>query len=130
METQKKNIKLGVVVRTNAKQPEPPVTEVSGATSADGVSKAPPGRKTRLGRSKMKWTHQSNIILWECYIRSEPLVRGYMDRMYDIWTGLGMNGEVSAQRLAVQVRNIKAKNMLSELEREEVMRKVYPSNDN
>ena len=84
MKSIKRKTKLGVVVPDEAKQSEPPVPEVNDATSEDGVSKVSK-IDCRLGKSKMKWTHQNNKILWDCYIRSEPLMRGYMQRMYDLW---------------------------------------------
>ena len=40
--------------------------------------------------------------------------------MHQLWVEKGMR-ELSSQRSAVQVRNIKSKNILSKVEREEVM---------
>ena len=44
----------------------------------------------------------------------------YMERIQQLWVNKGMR-ELSSQRLTVQVRNIKSKNILSKVEREEVM---------
>ena len=43
-----------------------------------------------------------------------------MERIQQLWVDKGMR-ELSSQRLTVQVRNIKSKNILSKVEREEVM---------
>ena len=109
--------KLGTVVHTNAKQSEPPGPEVQGNPSEAGVSNLL--KKSRLGRLKFKWSHSENRMLWKCYVESNPAQKGYMNRLYDLWKNNEMR-ELSAQRLSVQVRNIKSKNILSTVEREEI----------
>ena len=90
-----------------------------GDYSGAGASKSP--KLNSLGKRKSKWTHNKNKILWECLIKSiTPLPTGYIKRMHQLWVGKGMR-ELSSQRSAVQVRNIKSKNILSKVEREEVM---------
>ena len=88
-------------------------------TSGDEASKSP--KLSRLGKRTSKWSHNKNMILWQCYIKSiTPVPTGSMKRMHQLWVAKEMR-ELSSQRLAVQVRNIKRKNVLSRVERKEVM---------
>ena len=34
---------------------------------------------------KRKWTSQENKIVIECYLLSEPKIRGYRNRMLSLW---------------------------------------------
>ena len=65
--------------------------------------------------------------MFECYIRSEPERRGYRKRMLDLWVARNTNdelNEVSEQRLADQVRQIKIKKWLENVEQEEIALRV------
>ena len=96
-----------------------PRSRMFGDYSGAGPSKSP--KLNRLGKRKSKWTHNKNKIPWECLIKSiTPLPTGYIKRMHQLWVEKRMR-ELFSQRLAVQVRNIKSKNILSKVEREEVM---------
>ena len=55
----------------------------------------------------------------ECYILSEPERRGYLDRMREIWLQKGLF-EITKQRLGDQVRQIKKKGWLTDVEIEEI----------
>ena len=75
-------------------------------------------RQKRLG-----WSKEDNRRLFECYIRSEPERRGYRKRMQDLWIARNTNedlNKVSEQRLADQVRQIKIKKWLENVEQEEI----------
>ena len=37
-----------------------------------------------------KWSSQENKIVMECYLFSEPKVRGYRKRMLSLWLNKGM----------------------------------------
>ena len=37
-----------------------------------------------------KWYSQENKIVMECYLLSEPKVRGYRNRMLSLWLNKGM----------------------------------------
>ena len=79
-------------------------------------------RHKRLG-----WSTEDNRQLFECYIRSEPERRGYRKRMLDLWVDRNTNdelNEVSEQRLADQVRQIKIKKWLENVEQEEIALRV------
>ena len=51
---------------------------------------------------KMTWNKETNRAVMECYLRIEPVRRGYRKRMLEIWKGKSMV-VVSEQRLADQV---------------------------
>ena len=57
----------------------------------------------------------------ECFIRSKPENRGYRRRMISIWQDRGMF-EISEQRLADQVKQIKHNQWLTKVEVEEMSR--------
>ena len=79
-------------------------------------------RQKRLG-----WTKEDNRLLFECYIRSEPERRGYRKRMLELWIARNTNEElnkVTEQRLADQVRQIKIKKWLENVEQEEITLKI------
>ena len=93
-------------------------------TSGAGASKSP--KSSRLGKGKSKWSYKENTILWECYIKCiTPFPTGYM-RIHQLWVQQKRMG-LSSQRLAVQIRNIKSKIILSRVKREEVI--AYVSNE-
>ena len=78
-------------------------------------------RRKRGG--KIDWSDLNGTVM-ECYILSEPERRGYMDRMREIWLQKGMF-EVTKQRLGDQVRQIKKKGWLTDVEIEEIKRKAH-----
>ena len=39
---------------------------------------------------RRKWTSQENKIVMECYLLSEPKIRGYRKRMLSLWQQKGM----------------------------------------
>ena len=39
---------------------------------------------------RRKWTSQENKIVMECYLLSEPKIRGYRKRMLSLWLQKGM----------------------------------------
>lgn len=71
----------------------------------------------------MKWDKEVNRIVMECWVRSEPGVRGYRQRMKRIWDERGVF-EASEQRLADQARAIRTNEWLTAAEIEEIRRKV------
>ena len=72
---------------------------------------------------RIKWTSQENKIVMECYLLSEPKIRGYRKRMLSLWLQKGMFW-VSEQRLVDQVNTIRGNSWMTELEIEELERKV------
>ena len=58
----------------------------------------------------------------ECYIASEPQKRGYRKRLFAIWRSRHFL-EASEQRLLAQVRQIKLKGWITEIEIEGMKRK-------
>ena len=61
-----------------------------------------------------------------CYLLSEPKVRGYRNRMLSLWLQKGMFW-VSKQRLVDQANTIYRNSRMTELEIEELERKVTGS---
>ena len=72
---------------------------------------------------RRKWTSQENKIVMECYLLSEPKIRGYRKRMLSLWLQKGMFW-VSEQRLVDQENAIRRNSWMTELEIEELERKV------
>ena len=62
----------------------------------------------------------------ECYLLSEPKIRGYRKRMLSLWQQKGMFW-VSEQRLVDQANTIRRNSWMTELEIEELERKVTGS---
>ena len=75
---------------------------------------------------RRKWTSQDNKIVMECYLLSEPKIRGYRKHMLSLWLQKGMFW-VSEQRLADQTNTICRNSWMTELEIEELERKVTGS---
>ena len=75
---------------------------------------------------RRKWTSQENKIVMECYLLSEPKIRGYRKHMLSLWQQKGMFW-VSEQRLVDQANNIRRNSWMTELEIEELERKVTRS---
>ena len=71
---------------------------------------------------RRKWTSQENKIVMECYLLSEPKIRGYRKRMLSLWLQKGMS-LVSEQRLVDQANNIRKDSWMTELEIEELERR-------
>ena len=55
---------------------------------------------------RRKWTSQENKIVMECYLLSQPKIRGYRKRMLSLWLQKGMF-RVSEQRLVDQANTIR-----------------------
>ena len=62
----------------------------------------------------------------ECYLLSEPKIRGYRKHMLSLWLQKGMSW-VSEQRLVDQANSIHRNSWMTELEIEELERKVTGS---
>ena len=75
---------------------------------------------------RRKWTSQENKIVMECYLLSEPKIRGYRKRMQSLWLQKGMFW-VSEERLVDQANTIRRNSWMTELEIEELERKVTGS---
>ena len=75
---------------------------------------------------RRKWTSQENKIVMECYLLSEPKIRGYRKRKLSLWLQKGMFW-ISEQRLADQENTICRNSWMTELEIEELERKVTGS---
>ena len=75
---------------------------------------------------RKKWTIQENKIIMECYLLSEPKVRGYRKRVLSLWLQKGMFW-VSEQRSVDQANTIGRNSWMTKLEIEELERNVTGS---
>ena len=74
------------------------------------------GRHVNLIISKRsKWTSQENKIVMECYLLSQPKIRGYRKHMLSLWLQKSMLW-VSEQRLVDQANTIRRNSWMTELE--------------
>ena len=80
-------------------------------------------RGKNLAASRRKWTKDDNILLWKCYIKSEPNLKGYRKRFHKTWIEDG-GFNVSEQRICDQVRQIEKKEWLTKVEREMIQRNL------
>ena len=65
----------------------------------------------------------------ECYFRSNPSRLGYRKRMLELWNGTGLFF-IKEQWLVDQANNIRKRGWLTEIELEEIERKIELGNDN
>ena len=111
--------------------------DVNGSRLAEqGPSSGRCSRQGNIGRhhanpvisKRRKWTGQENkiVLFMECYLLSEPKIRGYRKRMLSLWLQKGMFW-VSEQRLVDQANTIRRNSWMTELEIEELERKVTGS---
>ena len=109
--------------------------DVNGSRLAEqGPSSSRCSRHGNIGRhhanpvitKRRKWSSQENKIVIECYLFSELKVRGYRKRMLSLWLQKGMFW-VSEQRLVDQTNTIHRNSWMTELEIEELERKVTGS---
>ena len=105
--------------------------DVNGSRLAEqGLFSGRCSRQGNIGRhhanpvisKRRKWTSQENKIVMECYLLSEPKIRGYRKHMLSLWLQKGMFW-VSEQRLVDQANTICRNSWMSELEIEEIERK-------
>ena len=73
---------------------------------------------------RRKWTSQENKIVMECYLLSEPKIRGYRKCILSLWVQKSMFW-VSEHRLVDQANTIRS--WMTELEIEELDRYRHSS---
>ena len=109
--------------------------DVNGFRIAEqGPSSGRCSRQGNIGRhhanpvitKRRKWISQENKIVMECYFLSEPKIRWYRKLMLSLWLQKGMFW-VSEQRLFDQANTIRRNSWMTELEVEELERKVTGS---
>ena len=75
---------------------------------------------------RRRWTSQDSKIVMECYLLSEPKIRGCRKRILGLWLQKCMFC-VSEQRLVDQANSIRGNSWMTELEIEALARKVTGS---
>lgn len=104
---------------------KPPRAEVTGDTSVSGVSELL--ATSTQTKSRTRWSKSNSKLLFECYIRSETDKYGYRKKTMEIWSDRCTKEDlkwVSEQWLADQVRQIKTKKGLEDLEQDEIEEKI------
>ena len=110
--------------------------DVNGSRLAEqGNSSGRCSQKGNIGRhhanpvisKRRKWTSQENKTVIECYLLSEPKIRGYRKRMLSLWLQKAYPFWVPEQRLVDQANTIRSNSSMTELEIEELERKVTGS---
>ena len=108
-------------------------------TSCEGVSsgRCPVDEQRRPDRhhatARKSWNREVNIAVMECYFLSKPMdeegkpLRGYRRRMHAIWKER-CQMVVTEQRLCDQARMIRKNGWLTNLELEEIKRRVLKDN--
>ena len=88
-----------------------------------------PGRHQATARTgiRKKWSREENMFVMECYYRSVPSRRGYRKRMLDLWREKSMF-IVTEQRLVDQSNQIRKRGWLTDLELEEIIRRIEYGN--
>ena len=76
--------------------------------------------------TRRKWTSQKNRIVMERYLLSEPKIRGCRKSMLNLWLQK-RKFWVSEQRLVDQTNTIRRNSWMTELQIEELARKVTGS---
>ena len=106
--------------------------DVNGSRLAEqGSSSGRCSRQGNIGRhhanpvthKRRKWSSQENKVVMECYLLSEPKVRGYRKRMLSLWQNRDMFW-VTEQRLVDQANTILRNSWMTQLELEELERKI------
>ena len=101
--------------------------DVNGSRLAEqGPSSGRCSRQGNIGRhyanpvisNRRKWTSQENKIIMECYLLSEPKIRGYRKCMLSLWLQKGMFW-VSEQRLVDQANTVRRNSWMTDLEIED-----------
>ena len=105
----------------------------SGSTNGEAVTssmdcvteQAQPDRHSANAttRRRRKWSKADNEIVVECYLKSNPDVRGYGARMLKIWTDKGMFS-TTEKYLTGQLRQIKRNKWITDVEWEAIHRKL------
>ena len=69
---------------------------------------------------RKKWPTSENKKVMKCFYAAEPSKRGFQQRMYKLWLTKYPNTNVNKQRLADQRRVIINKNLLTQVDLEEL----------
>ena len=78
--------------------------------------------------ARTRWTKEENKLVIRCFYQSDPTRGGYQKRMIAIWREIG-TFEIKEQRLADQARVVRTNEWLTEVELEEIRRKILTPRD-
>ena len=77
---------------------------------------------------RRRWTKEENKLVMRCFYQSDPTRRGYRKRTIAIWREIG-TFEITEQRLADQAKVVRKNEWLTEVELEEIRRKILTPRD-
>ena len=77
---------------------------------------------------RRRWTKEENELVMRCFYQNDPTRRGYQKRMIAIWREIG-TFEITEKRLVDQTRVIRTNEWLTEVELEEIRRKILTPRD-
>ena len=81
-----------------------------------------PCDKSKSARRRT-WSKEENILLWRCYLISDPKKRGYRKRFHQLWLENG-GSDVTEQRICDQRSQIQKKGWLTSVEMEVIQREI------
>ena len=76
-------------------------------------------QSTTDGNQRRKFEYRDNVEVMRCYLESSPGKRGYRKRMHKLWKERG-NANITEQRLADQLAQIKKKRWITQEEVENI----------
>lgn len=101
----------------------PAQTSPGQTRSASGVGEPEHLDEKWATGTRRKWARCENLALLECYYFSSPSQRGYMHRMWEEWLLRNPQSKLTAKQLVAQCSNIHKRQLLSQLEIDEVQHK-------
>ena len=72
---------------------------------------------------RRRWTKEVSKLVMRCFYKSDPTRTGYRKQMIALWRDIG-TFEITEQRLVDQVRVIRANEWLTEVELQEIAKKI------
>ena len=84
---------------------------------------------TTRKRKNSKWSKEENIFIIQCYFRCNQSRLGYRERMLKQWNSKGLFF-ITEQRLVYLANNIRTRSWLTEIELEEIKKKIELDNGN
>jgi len=113
------------MVRDNKSNDMPAQTSPGQTRSASGAGEPEHLDEKWATGTKRRWARCDNMALLECYYSSNPSQRGYMQRMRAEWLLRSPQSRLTTKQLVAQCSNIHKRQLLSQLEIDEVQRRFH-----
>ncbi|XP_051931065.1 uncharacterized protein LOC127607055 [Hippocampus zosterae] len=111
------------MMRDNKTNDMPAQTSPGQTRSASGAGEPEHLDEKWATGTKRRWARCDNMALLECYYSSNPSQRGYMQRMWAKWLLRNPQSRLTAKQLVAQCSNIHKRQLLSQLEIDELQRR-------